>query len=255
MRAYAAFVKKEFLEMSRTYKLLIMGIIFGVLGLMNPLTAKFTPELLAALMPAGMTIELGEPSVMDSWMQFFKNIPQMGLIVAAVLFGGILGNEISKGTLINLLTKGLSRNTVVLAKFTAWGIMWTCSYALSFIITLLYTNYYWEDSADSVLLAGAVSGVWIFGLLLIAAALLGGSLFASMYGSLLFMGGIVVIQFLLGIIPDLGRWMPTGLISNNMSLLEGKMDMAGFMRPLLTAVLLTALFLWLSCAVFRKKQL
>ena len=34
MRAYAAFVKKEFLEMSRTYKLLIMGIIFGVLGLM-----------------------------------------------------------------------------------------------------------------------------------------------------------------------------------------------------------------------------
>ena len=76
-----------------------------------------------------------------------------------------------------------------------------------------------------------------------------------MYGSLLFMGGIVVIQFLLGIIPDLGQWMPTGLISNNMSLLEGNMGLAGFMRPLLTAVLLTALFLGLSCAVFRKKQL
>ena len=78
MRAYAAFVKKEFLEMSRTYKLLIMGIIFGVLGLMNPLTAKFTPDLLAALMPAGMTIQLGEPSVMDSWMQFFKTYLRWG---------------------------------------------------------------------------------------------------------------------------------------------------------------------------------
>lgn len=255
MRAYVSFVKKEFLEMSRTYKLLIMGIIFCILGLMNPLTAKFTPDLLAAMMPAGMTIELGDPSVMDSWMQFFKNVPQIGLIVAAVLFSGILGSEMSRGTLINLLTKGLSRNTVVLAKFTAWGILWTCSYAVSFLISLLYTNYYWKDSANPALLAGAVSGVWVFGLFLLAAALLGGALFASVYGSLLFMGGIVIIQFLPGIIPDVSRWMPTGLISNNMSLLEGKTGLAGFMEPLIPAVALTVLFLWLTCAVFRRKQL
>ena len=55
---------------------------------MNPFAAKFLPEILASALPSGMTITLPEPSAMDSWGQFFKNISQMGIIVVVILFGG-----------------------------------------------------------------------------------------------------------------------------------------------------------------------
>ncbi len=71
MTEYTAFVKKEFCEQVRTYKLLVTGLVFLLLGMMNPLTAKFMPELISNFMPAGMSIEMTEPTMMDSWLPVF----------------------------------------------------------------------------------------------------------------------------------------------------------------------------------------
>lgn len=70
--------------------------------MMSPLAAKLLPQILAS---EGISITLPDPSAIDSWSQFFKNISQMGLIVTVILFSGVLGTELSKGTLINMLTK------------------------------------------------------------------------------------------------------------------------------------------------------
>jgi ABC-2 type transport system permease protein len=103
---FHVFFKKELRESVRTHRLLIILTIFFMFGVMNPLTAKLTPDLLAKFLPEGMIIELPVPSSLDSWAQFFKNVTQMGLIVVLLVFSGILANEITQGTLINLLTKG-----------------------------------------------------------------------------------------------------------------------------------------------------
>ena len=97
MKSYLAFTHKEFVETARTYKLLIMASVFLILGMMNPITAKITPQLLKSLMPAGMEITIGEPTAMDSWAQFFKNIPQMGLIVLVIVFSGIMDQRVFPG--------------------------------------------------------------------------------------------------------------------------------------------------------------
>lgn len=46
MSSYVAFTKKEFLEAYRTWKLLLFCIISVIIGMMNPLFAKLTPEIL-----------------------------------------------------------------------------------------------------------------------------------------------------------------------------------------------------------------
>src|SRR5690554_2518719 len=125
MRHYIAFLKKEMLESIRTYKLFIMVIVFSLFGVMNPLAAKLTPYLIETLIPEGNMINIPEPTALDSWAQFFKNINQMGLIVTLLIFSGILVNELSKGTLINMLTKGLSRKAVILSKYSSMVIIWT----------------------------------------------------------------------------------------------------------------------------------
>lgn len=46
MRNYVTFLKKEWLESLRTYKLFVMLASFSILGIMNPLIAKLTPEII-----------------------------------------------------------------------------------------------------------------------------------------------------------------------------------------------------------------
>ena len=168
MRAYLAFTKKELFEFTKTYKLLLLVTVFLIFAFMNPVVAKFTPDLMELLMEEGIKISLPEPTIFDSWSQFFKNTTQMGLIVLVIIFSGLISNELSKGTLINMLTKGLSRKTVVLSKFTSSTLVWTLAYFLSALVTFLYSMLFWKDTQVENLLF-SLTLVWVFGVFLISA--------------------------------------------------------------------------------------
>lgn len=253
MRAYTAFVKKEFREMARTYKLLIMGIVFFIIGVLNPVTAKFLPDLLKSLMQDGIQITITEPVAMDSWMQFYKNVPQMGLIVFVIVFSGAISNEISKGTLVNILTKGLSRKNVILAKFTSVGLIWTISYFFCFGISYLYTIFFWEETVPNLFFSAVC--LWFFGLLLVSIVILGGVLFKSNYGALLLTAIAVGILFMVNIIPQLQEYNPLMLSSDNVTLLRQEMEVVDFVLPLIVNGILILVSLVTSVAIFNKKKL
>ena len=111
MRSLLAFTKKEITEQARTGKLLFLGILFVLFGIMNPAVAKLTPWLMEqmadSLADMGMNITEVTVTAMDSWVQFFKNIP-MALIAFVLLESSIFTKEYRSGTLILSLTKGLS---------------------------------------------------------------------------------------------------------------------------------------------------
>lgn len=253
MKSYLAFFKKELLEYSRTFKLWILIVVFLLLGLMNPLTAKFMPELFENFMPEGMTITIAETTILDCWTQFFKNVPQLGIIVLVIMISGIMANELSRQTLVIMLTKGMPRQTVILAKFTTAGLLWTVCYWLSFAVTLLYGEVFWTDTA--VLNLGvAVFAVWVFGLLLISALIFGGVLFRNYYGSLLLTGTVVVVMFLINIPQQIAVFSPIRLVSVNMELLSGTITASDIYRPLALTVVLLLVFLGLSIIVFNKVE-
>ncbi len=49
MRQFNAFIKKEWMEQSRTNKLLILGIVSVIFEIMSPAIAKLTPVLFEAM--------------------------------------------------------------------------------------------------------------------------------------------------------------------------------------------------------------
>lgn len=253
MRCYVAFIKKEFVESVRTYKFYIMIAVFLLLGMMNPITAKITPQLLKSFMPEGVSITIADPTALDSWAQFFKNVPQMGLIVLVIIFSGIMANEFSRGTLINVLTKGLPRSVVILSKFTMAAVLWTLNYILCFGVTYGYTAYFWNN--DSVRNIGfSVFCLWLFGVLLLAVILFGGVLFKNNYGSLLFTGGLTVLMLLMNIAPKLQKFNPITLASKNMALLTGDMTISDFRTSVLICSVVTIAFLAAAIMIFNKKQ-
>lgn len=253
MKAWLAFTKKEFVEGFRTYKFVIMLAVFLLIGVTNPLTAKLTPQLMETLMPEGMKITLPEPTALDSWAQFFKNVPQMGLLVLVIVLSTMMSGEFSRGTLVNILTKGLPRNIVILSKFTMAASVWTLSYLVCFTATYGYTLYFWKDSVANLVLS--VFCLWLFGILLIGALLLGGVLFRSSYGCLLFTGGFVVVLFILDILPKLRKYNPVALASGNMALLTGDMAAGDFIFPSVIGGAAAAGFILCAIVLFNKKQI
>ena len=119
LRNFITFTGKELLELQRSGRLLLLGILFVLFGVMNPATAKLTPWLLQSMSDSlestGITVTEYTVTAMDSWVQFFKNMP-MAMLVVLVMFGGIFTSEYAKGTLIPLLAKGLPRTSIIAAK-------------------------------------------------------------------------------------------------------------------------------------------
>ena len=114
-----AFLKKEWMEMTRTGRMWILVLIFVLFGIMNPAMAKLTPWMMEmmsdSLADAGFLLTEIQVDVFDSWIQFYKNIP-MGLIIFVLMCSGIFTAEYQKGTLIPVVTKGLSRRKILAAK-------------------------------------------------------------------------------------------------------------------------------------------
>jgi len=254
MRAYLSFTKKEFLGNLRTYKLLIMFLVFLLFGMLGPITAKLMPKLLESLITDGITITFPEPSAFDSWAQFFKNVSQMGLFVVVILFSGMMANEYAQGTLINMLTKGLKRSTVILSKFTAASIIWTGSYIVCYLMSYFYTEYFWPN--DKVLnLFSSVFYLWVFGILLLAVIMLGSVIFKNSYGCLLFTGGFIVLLYLINIVPKIQKYNPVALISSNIDLLKGQSLPLDLLPSLLVSLTIILFFIASAISVFNKKEL
>ena len=252
MRGYLAFTKKEVLESLRTYKLLIMVIIFMFFGVLGPLMAKLTPKLLESLMTEGIQFIMPEPTALDSWAQFFKNVSQMGFLVIAIMFSGMMANEFNRGTFINILTKGLPRRTVILSKFTVASIIWTFSYMICFSLSYVYTAYFWRGDGVSNLLFSVLC-LWLFGLLFMAEILLGGVIFKSIYGCLMYTGGFIVTLFILNIAPKIQPYNPLTLASKNMALLTGDTLPNDLWASIIVSIALVILSMVMAIVVFNQK--
>ena len=256
MKQLRLLLKKEFLELFRTKKALVLLIVFGIFGIMNPALAKLTPWMVSlmgdSLAEQGVTIGTITVNALTAWTQYFKNL-MMEYILILALFSGIFAQEYQSGTLINLLSKGVSREKAALSKLVAVLICWTTCYWLTFGITLGYTAYFWENALpNGIWLAtfcAYLLGVWLLSLEMAFAS----SLSSGMY-ALLLTGGVYVVFFALGMLPALTRFLPPRL-GDGLALLTGDMHPSDFLPALWISLALTLIQSALCVLGIRKKQL
>src|SRR5512139_2034489 len=102
--------RKEWMELIRSYRLLIVAIVLVFFGLASPLLAKFTPEIIT-LLPGGEDLSklIPPPTVWDAVAQYVKNMGQFGILLALLLTMGAVAQEKDKGTAAMMLVKPLPR--------------------------------------------------------------------------------------------------------------------------------------------------
>lgn len=252
MSGYIAFLKKEFTENMKNYRFFILFAVFLIFGLMSAPLAKFTPEILSAL---SVDMEAAsEPAALDAWKQFYKNVSGVGFSACIILFGSCLSNEYSKGTLVLMITKGLSRKAVVLAKYTAAAALMTVSYWTGYAAAYGCTAILWKDDGLSNVGMAAIS-LWIVGFLYLSILMAGCVIFRQTFTSILFTGGIVALISLLGMAEPAAGYSPFILTSKNVDLIAGEAVLEEFLMPAFISVLLTVFGLMTAIFLFHKKQL
>ena len=255
MKQLVAFIQKEFMEIVRNSKLLICGIIFALLGIMNPAIAKLTPwiiEMYSNTSSSGIVFQKVEVTALTSWEQFYKNMP-IAFIVFVLMFSGIVASELQKGTLINIVTKGMSRWKIMISKFVMMLVLWTGVYFLSYVITYFYNAFYWDNSIAKHIFFAVfcfyLFGVWLISLIILVSAFADNSTTVS-----LGVGGGFIVSYLLGMVPKLQDYLPTKLM-DSLILIVGQAEPGEYVPAIIIVLCLSIANLVLGIIFFNKKNL
>ena len=256
MKTFITFFKKEVTEQIRTKKLMILCLLFAFFGIMNPLTAKITPWLLETMSESmentGIIVTDIEVTALDSWMQFFKNIPML-LVIFIFMQSGIFAKEYQDGTLTLVITKGFERYKIVIAKILVMVIVWTVGYLICFGITFAYTVYFWDNSIASHLCFSSLIW-WLFGVFIISLFAINAINFENSGGALSLTAVVVFVIYLISLLPKVNQYLPT-LLTDGYSLVSSLKEIKDYFPSLIITIVLTAILLFGSIFTFNKKKI
>ena len=248
--------RKEIQEQWRTYRFLIVAAVFAAFGLASPLLAKFTPEMLKAI--PGVTPELQAalaaipaPTITDAIAQYVKNMSQFGILLALLMTMGVVVQEKERGTAAFFLTRPVSRETFLLAKFAALAVTFIASLALAAIGCWYYTFVLFAPLAWGLFLA--LNGLMLVVFLVYMALALLASTIARTNGTAV---GLAVMALILlggiGALPSIGEYFPGRLFSWGTTLLLGGKATAWPALGISLGIIAVALLA--ACLIFRRQE-
>ncbi len=224
MSGFLVALRKECLEQWRTYRLLVVGVLLVVFGLLSPMIAKYTPELIK-LLPSGDTLAplIPAPTAMDAVAQYLKNMSQFGIILAVLLTMGSVVQEKDKGTAAMMLVKPMPRGAFLAAKLAALTLTFTISIAAAGMACYYYTSLMF-GALDLPRWLALNSLALLFVLVYVALTLLCSVIARSQAAAGGLALGLLAILGLGGSIPGVGEYLPGQLVAWGAGLMAGSAD-------------------------------
>lgn len=256
MRGVWAFVRKELVETIRTWRIFVLPGIVLFAAVSGPPLAKYALEIMRTVLPAdqaGPILDaMPRPTYMDAYLQWTKNLTQVVLIAAIIIFGGVISSEKRSGTAALVLTKPLSRSAFVVAKAISSVVLVTVPVVAGAVVTWGMTSMMFGEAPAAPL--ARATGVWLlFTLTLVMAMELLSATIDSQAGAAgvgLGLYGLVGLASMWG--PAL-TYSPVGLLAALNDLARGATPRLGW--PMGTAMFLAVALVLATVAVFRRREL
>jgi ABC-2 type transport system permease protein len=208
--AFGVLLRKELLEAWRTRRLPVVAILFLVVGIISPLTARYLPEILELSMGDQLTIPLPVPSGLDALAQLQKNLGQVGALAAIALAMGAVSGELDRGTAALVLAQPVTRGEFLAAKLAAIAVVLAVATAAAAAAAWVYTAVLFEPLPVGGWVAMAVLS-WLAllswaAITFLASAATGSTTAAAGLGFV-----ALVVVSLASVVPPLGSLLPSGL--------------------------------------------
>lgn len=247
MNGFGILLHKEWREAVRSAKLIWLPAVFLLLGIIQPLTAKFMPDILASAgnLPEGTVIQIPVPTPGEVMAQTISQFGTMGLLAVCLAFMGTIAGEKRNGTADWILVKPVSPIAYVSSKWVMLCMIIAFSFGLGFGGAWYYTNLLIGiPNSGDVLFSALLYYVWLvfIGTVTIMSSALLGSPAAAAFVAL---GGAIVLQLVRGIFENKLSWLPSGLDAAAMSELTTGNSPSWLGAAIVTGICIPAL-LWVA---------
>lgn len=254
MSNLSALIKKDLMEQWRTKKILILIIVLLFVAIGSPIFAKLTPELLKNISVPGMTINLPDPTYVDSLDQFIKNTSQIALLVLVFVVAGAVVDEKNRRTLEMLLSKPVSRIDFITSKFISYFVSIGAVFVGASLTFYLYTVSVFSgfDIINFSIMAGNVL-LYIF--MIVSITILASTVVKNSIAA----GGIGFISYILfgtifSLIESIKDFSPNLIFSNYKDVVVHGWNY-DLLMPILVIVSVIAISIITSILLFRAQEI
>ncbi|MFK3939342.1 ABC transporter permease [Alkalihalobacillus sp. NPDC078783] len=257
MRQGIVLYQKEMLEMVRNYKMIWIPIVFILLGVMQPISSYFMPELLDTFggLPEGTVLRMPTPTGAEVFIQVVSNYGLLGVLILVLSAMGVVSAEKQSGAAAMVMIKPVSYTAYILSKWAGLITITLVSLMIGSIASWYYTNLLigtvpFDRMAQSVLIY-SLWLVFVVTLTLFFSTVMKGN------GSVAFLTILVVftLSALTSFMGEKMSWSPAAMTEHSGKiLLVGELG-STFIPALLVTLIVMILILFLSVQFFKKKEL
>ncbi len=249
--------RKEVAETVKTSRIYVIPGLFLFFGLTSPILTKLMPEIIKSIggSAGGVQIVIPPQTAVDAFLQFLKNLTQIGILGIILTLMGTVAREKEHGTAVLVLTKPASRAAFVVAKAAAAGLLVVFATALGYAATLYYTLQLFTGVPVAASAWGTL--VYLVYALFITAATVAASAVAR--NQVAAAGFTLGVFFLVSLLPVFGpawvRWTPGGLPSLAGQIIGGAAAIGDAVPAMGVSLALGVLFVGLGIAAFRRQEI
>lgn len=152
MSQWTTLLQKEIVEMWRNFKWIWVPITFILLGVSEPLSSYYMPQIIDTLggLPKGTVIEIPLPTAAEVLIQGLSQYTSIGVLVIVLTSMGIIAAERKSGVAAMILVKPVSFFSFITAKWAGGVLLLWVSFFLGYLSTWYYTGllFTWVPIGD-----------------------------------------------------------------------------------------------------------
>jgi ABC-2 type transport system permease protein len=248
-------LQKEFRELVRTRKVLVVGAILLVFGLLGPLTVKYMPLILSDLpgVPEGLADVMPEPDITMAVDEYVQNLSQFGVILAILVPMAAIVGEKSSGTAAMILSKPVSRAAFLGAKWIMYAIVFIGGVFLAALGGYYYIGvlFDWLGPLHFLALNALVA---LYLMMYLSITLFASTICRSQLAAAGLSFGSLILFGLVGAIPSISDYLPASVMKWGRSIALGQGGETAWQAVVIASLIILATWFasWLS---FRKQEL
>ncbi len=257
MSQWLTLFQKEILEMWRNFKWIWVPITFILLGVSEPLTSYYLPQIIKSFggLPEGSIIDIPPSTAGVVLASGLSQYSTLGVLIIVLGTMGVIAGERKSEVAAMILVKPVSYLSYVTSKWAgSLLLVW-----FSLFIGYLSTWYYTGQLFDWVPIGEFFQSFVLFGLwlsvVLTVTVFFSAALLSSGMAGFISLALALVVSIISGALSHILEWSPSQLSSYASALLTAGELPDETLPAILIAVFLIVILLWFSVFIFKKKEL
>jgi ABC-2 type transport system permease protein len=257
MSQWFTLFQKELLEMWRNYKWIWVPITYILLGVSEPLTTYYMPQLIKSFggLPEGAVFEIPPPTAAEVYIQGLSQYSTIGILVIVLSTMGIIASERKSGVAAMILVKPVSYFSFVTAKWAGGFLLLWLSLLIGSISTWYYTGilFAWIPTVDFIQ-SFLLYGLWL-SVVLTLTVFFSAALMTPGIAGFLSLAIVIIFSIISGSLSTWLDWSPVQLTSYGNEVLLSKAVPKQILPTGIIAFASIIVLLLFSVFIFRKKEL